>query len=576
MDARQTLSRDLFDLSLRLLPDIRKQVMPGDSFNPRVEQLLRGSVDKLAIQCTESRTVPYRLVRSAVEKLKRAGHINRFADLRRVFTTFSSNLNLIHVLASAPEHEPELQTPLHELLAPNSHDMEVLSVKALMGRVSLSDAFYQHPESQGTWLTHARQARRILASPDDFLSPEVKQQLQLSFRNDFQTYVANSPATKKLRGWMTLHGLNASQWLSSDFHSSFSAKPSEQRELDVEAEHLLHQRFYEMFFKLHHTHAVDNSKLRRMFFRAVGQYDASKSDLPSDFIVKANEWFRTHDSISPNDAHFLLPRKAMDDVLLYMTREMRRYIERSEEHSYVSDKFKDFHDQVVALQRTVAGYDHAISLTTGRNVELAPSRTAQYEIHASDKDPIHFYTGGNDSGVCDSTAGPQRATLKDSAINPSMQFHEIFRVDPQGRRTRIGQIRIYMGEVRKPNRRWAPAMLVNSIDLEAEERDNLLLYRRAVDHVKHFAQRVGVDNVFLGRHGDQHLMVFEKSGNFPDLKEAEHTTRLTHFFTPNSGVLPFSDFFRGFTNRGSDYKDQSGLANLYHVAMPTARIRRKR
>ncbi len=567
----------LVSLGVKLFPDFKHVDLRGVAEPVPLPLFLKKTAEKLAEQCTGPREVAFRVIRECIEKLHRLGRLRHPRDFQYVMDAFSSNVNLIHVIHKAPEDLPELQVPLRDLFSQNSEAMDHLGIKTLLHHVGMPGDLQRDPHRQRTWLLHARQARRILASPDDFFDPEVKFQLRLSYGHDIKDYFASSTAARYLERWMTLHNLNESEWLRPTFSKTYDAEAHEQRSMDVEAQYSLHKSFYDSLYRLHATRTIDNPKLLKHFFRTVAENDPSKSELPADFIVQAHQWYKTHDWTDPGSDRFKLSRDAMNKVLLYAHQKMQRCIV-SREHRVgsVPEVYTEFHDHIVALQRMVAGYDHSVSLTTGRTPESEVVRRVQYNIEPSDKDPIHFYTGGNDTGVCDSTAGPQRGTLKDSALNPSVQFHEIFRVDARGRRNRIGQIRMYMGEISKgAGHRLVPAILVNSIDLEAEERDNLLLYRRAVDYVKEFAQRVGVTELRLGRHGDQHLMVFEESGKFPDLRPVQENIRLKHFFDARR-VKPFSDFFRGASYSTATYHHAEGMANLYHVALPLPVIRRKR
>ncbi len=571
----QQYANHLLALGEKLFPGVKEVEFRGVVEPLSLRLFLEKSADKLSRQCTGPRAVAYRTVREAIEKLQRVGHLSRPQHFRDVMDAFSANMNLIHVIHHAPEHLEELQWPLRDLLAQNSDAMDRLSVNTLAYRVGVREELRHNPRSLRIWLQHAAQVRRLLASPDDLFDEETKFQLRLSYAGDIREYFDSSNATRQVRRWLALHHLNADQWLRPTSGKTYDAEVRERKSFDEEAEHVLNKHFYDSLYRLHNTRTLDNRKLLDHFFRSVTLHDSTKANLPRDFIVRAHQWYQDHDRPHPDDAEFHIPRAAMDDVLSYAVEKMRNHILRTERgnDARIGGPYKDFHDSFVALQRTVSGYDHAVSLTTARAQEGDVVRRVQYSIEPSDKDPIHFYTGGNDTGVCDSTAGPQRSTLKETAMNPSMQFHEIFRIDSRGRRKRIGQIRLYLGEIKKGKTRHVPALLVNSIDLEAEERDNLLLYRRAVDYVKEFAQRVGIDNVRLGRHGDQHLMVFEKSGNFPDLSPVTEHVRLKHFF--GNKIRPFSDFFRGQSYDVSTYHDREGTANLYHVALPPARFRRK-
>lgn len=577
MQPSEQFTGNVLSLGKRLFPGVEAVEVRGVAAPVSFDDFLRKSASNLARLCTGPRNVPFRVVRESIEKLHRLGRIRGIKDLQQVLDIFSANVNLVHVIHKAPESLPELQASLRDLFVQNSPVMDHLGIKTLLHRAGLLEQFQVDPDIQQTWLRHARQVRRLLASPDDFFDDEVKRQLRFSYSGDINDYYSRSSATKYLKRWMALNHLNSTEWLTPSFQKTYDAEVQEQRFLDYDAQHFLHRSFYDAIFKLHNTRTLDNQDLRRFFFRTVTESDPSKSDLPPDFIVQAYNWFQAHEQPGPDGERFRLSHEAMNKVLRYAHQKMQKYIiARERRGGSAPDPYKDFHDRIVALQRTVAGYDHAVSLTTARLSESEVLRRVRYSIEPSDKDPIHFYTGGNDTGVCDSTAGPQRGTLKDTAVNPSMQFHEIFRVDSKGRRSRIGQIRMYLGEINKGSgRRSAPAILVNSIDLEAEERDNLLLYRRAVDYVKEFAQRVGVSEVRLGRHGDQHLMVFENSGKFPDLEPVQEQIRLTHFFNP-SRVKPFSDFFRGSSYESGVYSESRGLANLYEVALPKPVLRRRR
>lgn len=471
------------------------------------------AVNHLSVGCMQ-REVPFPTVHDTLKKLYNYGKITSREDLLRTFRNLASDLNMVHVLKSAPGYVLKRFGNNAALFEENGKNL--LGLQTLMHYLGLRDEEVQASvANHAAWMKHAREARRLLASPVFILRNDViRQLLQRSFDRTYGEYYSSLPGNQRVKVWLRRRHLRAGTWLQLPFERRYDEQLAEVRAMDAESKTAVFQRLYLSLHRLSQL-GLSRNRLGSLFAR-FRQLAPLEGETPADFLDAGFEHFVVKGKGIRSGSRFKLDDAKMSGLLSSLIVEIHRFEHKAEQKKEpVLQELVDIKDEMVALQRMLAEYDPRIGLTTLQRPVNLPGQGRAYLIKKSDKDPIHYLTGGNDTGVCDATTEPKALTLKDTARNSAYQVHEIFRVDGRGNEKRIGQIRLYLGSDEKGK----PVILCNSIDLEAEERQNLLLYRRAVDYVREYASRVGVRRLLLGRHADMHLHPFENTRHFQDMEK---------------------------------------------------------
>jgi hypothetical protein len=254
--------------------------------------------------------------------------------------------------------------------------------------------------------------------------------------------------------------------------------------------------------------------------------------------------------------HSLTPEQINSILLELVGKAQNRLLRENDRPDKAKSTLLDqLEKRLVAFQRSFSPHDNAVSLRppsrmpTGGEIRII--------IKKEDKNPVTFLTGGNDSGVCDSTMDKQGLRRPQLALKYNYQEHGIFRQTGDRAPRRFGQIRTYAAK----DAGGRPVLIVNSIDLEAEERQNPHMYQLALDYVAEFAVASNFSRVLVGRHPDMALVPFESDPTFRELfgmgQTSEHIQLIDHF----DEKMGFQDIFGGERN----YAQKEGKADFYEL-----------
>ena len=432
-------------------------------------------------------------------------------------------------------------------------DRNVITARTLAWRLG-----FRSPEDQRwaaqhqKWIQNGHEARRLLASEQFIANKDVQHSLQQSFRSTYRAYNHGLPFNLKTRERLVELGVDPANWVGERFRRRYLVTQGQLRQVDEPAERGIHQSFYGALVQL-----LNSSFSRKNVLGPLKNLTGLEhSHDVFDEINARNKYFHEEPHEPPSRKHRIDPQK-MYQYLSQIIPKIQRHAEKLHNQREPEDlELINALDDLVAIHRVLAPNDPTATLSdeTSKD-ELKKAKTVEYEIVKSSKDPIHFFTGGNESGVCDSTTEPQNFKTVFTAKNYAIQHADIFRRIKQGndvRKKRIGQIRYYVGIKDEK-----PILLINSIDLEAAERSNLNIYRMAIEYSKGFRKVHGFTELWLGRHGDMHLRPFEHLEMFSDLKPAEEQFEILHKFPAEEA---FSDFFH------EGYEQTRGKAKVYKVA----------
>ena len=519
----------------------------------RVKERIRGLASVV-----ERRGIRPLDLKAAFEKLK--GRVNSSGDVRTLLNFFASDVNNVHMIKAISGMDSEGVSAEERIFGDMNlqrivRDAPVIASQVLAWRLGLRKPEHiAWARDQTKWHTYANEAKRLLASGKFLDNPDAREGLIASFRylyrERFREYPENLVASEKMREL----GIPVTTWLNERLPVRYTIARGEIERVDELAEAGIHSRFYRTINRLVGNRGFDSSKVvgpLKNLFRLEHSVEVRGK------IRDAAEHFNHHTYFT-HDRKYELNLADMNGYLLGLIEKLKRHIEK---HNIIDSPLADIRDELVALQRVIAPHDASVSLDAGPTLGRLEGKSVRYFIQKSSKDPIHFYTAGNDSGVCDATNEPKADKAPLNARNYAVQYADIYRLfreEGAEKRKRIGQIRYYVGIHNEK-----PVLLINSIDLESEERSNLRLYRMAIDYSKRFAGVHGFSDLWLGKHGDQHIRPFDHLKMFSDLQPAEEHFEVLHTFPQEHA---FSDFF-------GEYETTKGKAKVYKVDMKEEEVR---
>ncbi len=516
---------------------------------------------KLASLGIERDIAPSQL-RQALERIAPAGSSEKSA--KTVLNVLRSDPNNIYVFASLPSSVP---LTIHSL---QGRQLDFLALTALASKIGIPETRWSEVETHERWRQNANEARRILASPDFLKNAEVQKLLRYSFDQTHLDYFSKLPENQKVRDELRGLGVAHSIWLSEGTPQTYDKEVGRIPRLRREAVLQLHQHFYSVVKRAvdETRFDKDREKILKNFARIIAPNlkQLARSGKPFETVADAVQFVNDgFNRVSQRENRIALGRfevqeGALNEFLLYLIGHLQRQM-RTDVRRSTHPVLAELEAEAVNLQRNLAPVDPRISLLPSEKPHsLHPVR---YKIFKPQKDPIHFFTGGNDSGVCDSTTDT-RADLRPALLKKyGMQEAEIHRVNRDGTTKRIGQIRMYAAKDAE-NR---PVLLVNSIDLEREERNNLFLYKRAIEYAERFRRQSHFYRLLLGQHADQHIMTYSTHPEFLDtlFPTEERVTLIDH--GPSSER--FSDFFGP-----GNIHDKEGVIKVYEVNLTPRRFAR--
>lgn len=482
--------------------------------------------------------------------------IHSDSELRDFTSKLAGDINLAHVIRWAPAGA--LPEKYSEFSSPDSR--AELVCKTALHELDIPESEWGTLRQRSAWLGAHRELARMIASPGYIRQPDVKELLDSSYHDSHYEFYDRQVENARTRFDLNQLGVATSTWIRAPFERAYNAHFQQIKRLKSEADASAHAEFYRLVDGLLNTRAthLDSQKVNAVFNRAGISLD--KSTLQTH-IKEACEYFKNPADTAEIPEKYLLPQKSMNEILKEFIVFLQRRGERiSSRRESASSGFQHNLDQLVALQRVLAPRDLAVSM---RPEPSGRSELAKYIIKKESKNPVTFLTGGNDSGVCDATTERENYRRPYLAVKYNYQEAALFKV-PRSKKSgfprRFGQIRMYAATTKDEEGREVPTLLVNSIDLEAEERKNLYLYRTAIDYAKDLAKQCGFKRLYLGKHADMAVGPFEKHHLFSDLKPVEQEISLVDHFETRKA---FSDFFGG----GDAYTQKHGRASLYEVPL---------
>ncbi len=509
------------------------------------DQRLGKSLNKLARAFVSRgvRSPPKALFEKAARFIHTPSELSAFADL------LSSDLNLAHVLIHAPTSV--LPPAFHHFK--NEHDRSVLIAKTALHRIGIPQHEWDAVEHHGQWVDSARELARLVASDAYLDHPEVKALLSESFRRRhheaYETHPANVSVKEDLHSMDVHYGI----WLREPFVQYYRAGSADVRDLKHQGHYAALSEFYSLVRYARSLNLVRDKDLRKLFHTRAGRSFESQGIVR--FIEEGMNHYRTHpERTCASDLK--LSETEMNRILLNLINRVQRKISRHVQSlGMTTPSLSHLEVKLVALQRVLAPHDTSLSLRESGE-PMRGDEPIRYMIKKESKDPVTFLTAGNDSGVCDSTKDRQGFRRAHLACKYGYQEGGIFKTSPRGLR-RFGQVRMYAAR----DENGQSTLIVNSIDLEAEERRNLFLYRKALEYARDFAKKCNFKRLLVGIHADMAIGPFDDHPIFAPLALKrvgnQYVELIDHF--PSSQA--FSDIFGG----GNDLHQTEGRADFYEI-----------
>lgn len=480
---------------------------------------------------------------------KAQSFVTKPSELRTFLGMLAGDVNLVHSL----QHTPAAAVPRSFTEFSDESARAKWISKAVLSRIGVPQSDWHLANSHGTWADASRELPRYLASHDYLDNERIQTLLKDSFYNRHHAY-ANLPQNNRARQDLLESGVHYSVWLSEPFKRLYDSRLDQVKASEGVAREEALKNFFSLARQFQRVVPDGSHKLASALSAGTGQkFDAASAKA----LVASGESFASRGTPLPPSARF--STEQLNPVLLGMISKVQtNLLTRSDPRITPAGALKELNEldsNLVALQRVVAPHDEALTLREGSTIRQPE---VSYSIAKQKKDPVFFLTGGNDSGVCDSTMDKARFRRADLALKTTYQEAAIFRHFKSRPARRIGQVRMYAGK----DSEGRPTLLVNSIDLEAEARLNLGLYRTAVDYVRDYARACNFQRVLIGRHADMALKPFENHDLFSDLKRVEEHVSLIDHFPEKQG---FHDFFTD--SSGPNYEKKSGRAQFYEVPL---------
>lgn len=514
---------------------------------PEYAEQEKPKIDSL-ITMAYSREIPAKLIRSTLEKLR--PHVNSAKAFRTLLTTLAADGNLFHLYHQAP---PEAVARHPAFYRPE--DVDQLAVETLAHDVGIPIEKVAREGGHPVWLQHANEVRRLLACPAFLRRPATQALLRHSFNRTHLDHYDSRPSNERVLRELQALGVSRATWLLERFPKQYTDRLGEIKHLNEEASVQAHRTFYGQLASIlrgRKNQLIDKNEVAKSL-RAHTEIPFRDLHAAMDFVIEGEKAAAGAKRLEQLGEH-ALREEEMNRVLLAIIGKMQRKMQGDERIVETGEREREIETQLVALQRTVAPFDPTVSLS---NLASAPKISpVKYEIGKSNKDPIHFLTGGNDSGVCDATTEPKAEFRPLLAHKYGYQEAEIFRRSKRGRK-RIGQMRMYAAT----DQEGKPILLINSIDLEAEQRKNLSVYRHCLEYAHDLGQAAGFSRVLLGRHADNHLLPYKEHPIFEGIlhEKREHVRLIDH----DPEHERFSDFFDD-----RRIHEQQGTIRAYEVRLP--------
>lgn len=441
--------------------------------------------------------------------------------------------NFLKLVKSTPEslivldtlhakHKPVLQFLKPEYLTQAKFKHVTFATLAAESQIPYEKI--QRDIEQHTWLSAGRNMLRILMSRNGALMD--KKLLQSSYNFSHVDLYGERAENKPVREWLEA---NVRNWRSFIYPPTrkreFKLSKKELEDSQNRAMELLQQSLHQMILnppaRVQLTPELEKLKTTGLEGKSKKEI-AELCDKLTDLIDKAA------DKIKP---------KRRESGLLF------------DEHT------PEIHFQALAELFRIK---HVI--TNGGH----PLNAAEFVIISEPKDPIHFLPASSKTGVCDAHNAPKASMRPALAKNAAYAEHSIF-VKRGDKLSKIGQIRLYLGEVTEPGEtKPRPAVILNSIDLAPQYRSIPILYRRALDWAGQFVQERD-DNLgfYAGAHVEGHLATFKTTPELNDLDLQPINAKL-RLIDGEKDENRFNDFFGG-AKIDPDYHKKEGKAPLLKI-----------
>jgi len=446
-------------------------------------------------------------------------------------------LNLAHVLAKADVSA--LPSTLEQFVDPSARSR--LAAQVVLRQINFPRSELHRLEHNSKWFSAGRELSRLVAS-GNYLQAKgesgdlIRALLVSSLKGEPYALHTTSEYNSQVVEVLKQKGVLTEPWLHSSWNVELDRKGHQVEADKRAASDLASSQFYSLMSSvLSRSFALPPRSLASIFRRHLA-IDLQPGSL-RDFVSSRK----------------VIPDIKMNGILWDVIAELQQSREQLEsgkdfERAKLVD---DVMDGLVSLQRVLAPHDSAVSLS--EPPEQSKESPVRYLFKREDKDAVTFLTGGNDSGVCDSTMDRQGFHRPHLAIKHSYQELGMYKRHKASLR-RFGQTRLYAAL----DASELPTLIINSIDLESEERKNLNLYRWAIDHSAKIARQCKFRRLLIGRHGDMAISPFENHALFKDLRPVEAHVSLIDPFPDH---MAFSDVFGG----GASYGQKAGVANFYEL-----------